>query len=117
MSSAAWRLPPFGTLSPLVWQDRHKFSFWSPAIGFKSWFFRSLVCGSWHFRQSRTAGWCTVPLIWSGFFSAWQVKQSAGGVLVINLTRVTSLVTRTSWQLVHPVAMAEWTALPFALSP
>ena len=34
----------------------------------------------------------------------------------MSLTRVTSFVTRTSWQLVQPVAMAEWTALPLVLS-
>jgi hypothetical protein len=35
---------------------------------------------------------------------------------VISFTRVTSLLTRTSWQLRQPIAMAEWTALPFDLS-
>ena len=48
--------------------------------------------------------------------SAWQVRQSACGVVVVNLMRVTSLLTRTSWQLMQPIAMAEWTALPFDLS-
>ena len=28
----------------------------------------------------------------------WQVKQRACGVVVVSLTRVTSLVTRISWQ-------------------
>jgi hypothetical protein len=29
------------------------------------------------------------------------------GTVVVNLIRVTSLLTRTSWQLKHPVAIAE----------
>ena len=50
------------------------------------------------------------------FLSLWQVKQSAEGVAVINLTCVASLLTRTSWQLKQPIFMAECTALPFVLS-
>ena len=62
------------------------------------------MCGSWQVRQSRTAGGCTVPLMSAAFLSAWQVMQSATGVAVISLTRVTSLLTRISWQLRQPVA-------------
>ena len=53
--------------------------------GFSSWFLLSLVCGSWQVRQSRTAGGCTVPLMSAAFLSAWQVRQSADGVAVIEL--------------------------------
>lgn len=52
----------------------------------------------------------------SNFFSSWQLRHSACVVVVVSLTRVTSLVTRTSWQLRHPVAIAECTALPLLLS-
>src|SRR5690242_9984096 len=52
----------------------------------------------------------------SAFFSSWQLRQSACVVVVVSFTRVTSLVTRTSWQLRQPVAMAECTALPLAFS-
>src|ERR1700686_2628848 len=66
--------------------------------------------------QSRTAGGCTGPLRVAASFSAWQGRQRACGGEVISLMRVTSLLTRTSWQLRQPVAIAEWTALPFVLS-
>src|SRR5580692_3874694 len=66
--------------------------------------------------QSRTAGGCTVPLRVEASLSAWHVRQSACGVEVINLIRVASLLTRTSWQLRQPVAIAECTTLPFVLS-
>jgi hypothetical protein len=42
--------------------------------------------------------------------------QRATGVAVMSFTRVTSLLTLISWQLVHPMAIAEWTDLPFVLS-
>jgi len=48
--------------------------------------------------------------------SEWQVIHRDCGVAVISLLRVTSLLTRTSWQLVHPIAIAEWTNFPLALS-
>src|SRR5947209_15806104 len=66
--------------------------------------------------QSRTAGGCTLPLRVAASLSAWQLRQSACGVEVMSLMRVTSLLTRTSWQLKHPVAIAEWIAFPFDLS-
>ena len=58
-----------------------------------------------------------MPFRSAAFLSAWQVRHSAYGVAVMSFTRVTSLVTRISWQLVQPVAMAEWTdfALGFVL--
>src|SRR5271165_1955254 len=52
----------------------------------------------------------------AGFLSAWQVKHSADGVVVISLTCVMSLTVRISWQLVQPMAIAECTDLPFVLS-
>src|ERR1700686_1054005 len=66
--------------------------------------------------QSRTAGGCTVPLRVAASFSAWQVRLRACGVEVISLMRAPSLLTRTSWQLRQPVAIAEWTALPLVFS-
>ena len=57
-----------------------------------------------------------MPFISAAFLSAWQVKQRARGVVVISLTRVTSLLTRISWQEVQPIAIAEWTDLPLVLS-
>src|SRR5579884_668860 len=117
MSSAACRLPLGGTFIPLVWQERHRLSslVW-PDVAFSSWFLLSEVCGSWHFRQSRTAGGCTRPLIWVASLSAWQVRHSLYGVAVISLTCVASLLVRTSWQLVQPIAIAECTFLPLVLS-
>ena len=35
---------------------------------------------------------------------------------MISFIRVTSFVTRISWQLMQPIAIAECTALPFVLS-
>ena len=72
---------------PSVWQERQRLSsLVAPDIDFRSWFVLSEVCGSWHFRQSRTAGGCTVPLSFSASLSAWQVRQRAAGVVVISLT-------------------------------
>src|SRR5271169_6299382 len=109
MSSAAWRLPFGGTFSPSVWHSRQRFCPLSPEVGFSNWYLLSDSCGLWHLMQSRTAGGCTAPLIVAAFMSAWQVMHSACGVEVISLIRVTPLMDRTSWQLVHPIAMAEWT--------
>src|ERR1019366_591717 len=67
--------------------------------------------------QSRTAGGWIVPFSVAASLSAWQVMQRDCGVVVMSLTRVTFLLTRTSWQLRQPIAMAEWTNLPFDLSP
>src|ERR1019366_8399375 len=66
--------------------------------------------------QSRTAGGCTVPFSVAASLLAWQVRQSDCGGVVMSFTRVMSLFTRISWQLMQPIAMAEWTALPFDLS-
>ena len=40
----------------------------SPGSAFSNWFLLSLVCGSWHLMQSRTAGGCTVPFRVGGIF-------------------------------------------------
>ena len=52
----------------------------------------------------------------AGVLIAWQPRYSLTGVTAVSLMRVTSLFTRNSWQLKHPVAMAEWTAFPLVLS-
>ncbi len=88
----------------------------SPLVGFRSWFLLSAWWGSWHFTQSRTAGLWILPLISLAFLSAWQVKQTPLVVVATSLTRVMSRVTRISWQLVQPIAIAECTFLPFDLS-
>src|SRR5690349_12131907 len=97
MSSAACRLPFAGTFIPLVWQERQRLSsLVVPDVAFRSWFLFSDVWGSWHLRQSRTAGGWTRPLIWVVSLSAWQVRHSLYGVAVISLTWVASLLVRTS---------------------
>src|SRR5579871_53023 len=59
MSRAAWRLPSLGTSTPILWQERQRFSSRvAPDSAFNSWLGLSEVCGSWHFTQSRTAGGC-----------------------------------------------------------
>src|SRR5579872_1923293 len=116
MSRAACLLPFSGTFTPILWQLRQRFVFSSPDSAFNNWFLFSDTCGSWHFTQSRTAGGCTVPFKSAAFLSAWQVRQSACEVVVISFTRVTSLLVRISWQLVQPMAIAEWTDLPLVLS-
>ena len=42
----------------------------------------------------------------AAFLPAWQVKHKLYGVVVTNFTRVTSLFTRISWQVVHPIEIA-----------
>src|SRR5579872_1281986 len=116
MSRAACLLPFSGTFTPILWQLRQRFVFSSPDSAFNNWFLFSDTCGSWHFTQSRTAGGCTVPFKSAAFLSAWQVRHKACEVVVISFTRVTSLLVRISWQLVHPMAIAECTDLPFVLS-
>src|ERR1039458_2794930 len=74
MSSAACRLPFAGTFVPWSWQVRQRLSFLSPEVAFSNWNLLSEVWGSWHLRQSRTAGGCTVPFMSAAFLSAWQVK-------------------------------------------
>ena len=56
------------------------------------------------------------PVMLAGFLSLWQVKQSAAGVGVISLTRVTSLFARTSWQLRQLTDPLAWADLSLVLS-
>ena len=43
ISSAAWRLPPFGTFSPVLWQVRQRFSDFPPLVALSKLFFTSAV--------------------------------------------------------------------------
>ena len=66
LSSAPWRtVDALRWSSIFLWQERHRAE---PSFAsMNGW---SELCGSWHFRQFRTAGLCTRPLLSAAFLSA-----------------------------------------------
>src|ERR1039458_4003929 len=56
------------------------------------------------------------PVMFAGFLSLWQVKQSAAGGGGMSFTRVMSLFTRTSWQLRQLTDPFAWADFALVLS-